>query len=99
MSNSHSSIGLAHPGALPRSLALAVMALQRAAAAVLRMRDDWRERRRVHDTHFALQQLDDRTLRDLGIHRSEISSLVGEAFGHIPSTRARFLDPAHGLYR
>lgn len=39
-----------------------------------------RERRRVRDTLMSLRSLDDHTLRDLGIHRSEIASIAAHAF-------------------
>jgi hypothetical protein len=42
----------------------------------------------VRDTHLALQQLDERTLRDLGIHQSELWSLAAEIHGDLQRTRA-----------
>jgi uncharacterized protein YjiS (DUF1127 family) len=44
-----------------------------------------RARRRVED----LRHLDERTLRDLGITRSELASVVSELGGHAAATRRR----------
>lgn len=41
----------------------------------------WRRRRDADDMRRALSQLDDRTLHDLGLHRSEIGSLTSELSG------------------
>jgi uncharacterized protein YjiS (DUF1127 family) len=40
-------------------------------------------------TESALNELDARTLRDIGLDRSEISSLAAEAHGVVPATRIR----------
>ncbi|MGZ8253825.1 MAG: DUF1127 domain-containing protein [Burkholderiaceae bacterium] len=47
-------------------------------------------RRRRAGRRFAdLQHLDDRTLRDLGVTRSEIASIVSELGGGAAATRRR----------
>jgi uncharacterized protein YjiS (DUF1127 family) len=51
-------------------------------------------RRQAADTRAALDELDDRTLRDLGFHRTEIGSIAAEASGDAERTRARFLTSA-----
>ena len=61
----------------------------RAADALHRLRAEWRHDREVRDTHVALMQLNDHTLRDLGLHRSEISSFAVEVHGDATWTRAR----------
>ena len=41
----------------------------------------WKRRRQLHETRRALERLDTRTLRDLGIDASEILSVASEASG------------------
>jgi uncharacterized protein YjiS (DUF1127 family) len=41
----------------------------------------WRRRSLIRDTELALGQLDARTLRDLGLDRSEVASVAAEAAG------------------
>ena len=43
-----------------------------------RVRDQWSRRRIAHDTERMLRTLDTRTLRDIGLHRSEIPSVAHE---------------------
>lgn len=50
----------------------------------------WRSRRAQER---ALQALDDRTLADIGLGRTEIGSVVAEANGLAERTRRRFLTP------
>ena len=54
----------------------------------------WRERRLRNATRCALLQLDDCTLRDIGIVRAEVESLAAEAHGGVAATRARLLKQA-----
>jgi len=62
----------------------------RAAANWLRktVRNGFAAARRARD-HRALSALDDATLRDLGVHVSEISSYLAEAAGDAELTRLR----------
>lgn len=46
-------------------------------------------RRRAARRFDDLQHLDERTLRDLGVTRSEIASIVSELGGHAAATRRR----------
>ncbi len=55
--------------------ALFASALNQIARLVRGMRDAARERSEMRATIHALRQLDSRTLRDLGFHRSEIASV------------------------
>ena len=48
-----------------------------------------RARKALHAQRQALAALDDRTLRDIGLHRSEIDSLVVELDGAVANTRRR----------
>jgi uncharacterized protein YjiS (DUF1127 family) len=65
-------------------LALRLMARRVRALARLFARQ-WRARRRFDD----LRHLDERTLRDLGVTRSELASVVAELGGRASATRRR----------
>jgi uncharacterized protein YjiS (DUF1127 family) len=66
----------------------------RRAVALLRL---VRRRSRYRAQARRLQQLDPATLRDLGLSRSEIGSLLAEATGRAPATRRQFVQ--HELFR
>jgi uncharacterized protein YjiS (DUF1127 family) len=68
------------PTPLQRFVHGVVVALRSTAAAWLRFR---RRRTMLRE----LETLDDRMLRDIGIHRSEVSSLVAELTSAAPATR------------
>jgi uncharacterized protein YjiS (DUF1127 family) len=50
-----------------------------------------RQRREAKATYDTLNRLDDRTLRDLGFDRLEISSVAAEASGRVEVTRIHAL--------
>jgi uncharacterized protein YjiS (DUF1127 family) len=52
----------------------------------------WRRAREAHATYRALNGLDARTLRDIGIDRSEMSSVAGEIAGTADRTRVQALN-------
>jgi len=62
--------------------------------AILRAWKRYRQRRETRGVCEALRRLDDRTLRDLGIHRCEILSVASEATGAAERTRVRLLPRA-----
>ena len=68
------------PTALQRFVHAVVAALRSTAAA-------WQRFRRRRAMLRELETLDDHMLRDIGIHRSEVSSLVSELIGAAPATR------------
>jgi uncharacterized protein YjiS (DUF1127 family) len=68
------------PTALQRFVHAVVAALRSTAAA-------WQRIRRRRAMLRELESLDDRMLRDIGVHRSEVSSLVAELVGAAPATR------------
>jgi uncharacterized protein YjiS (DUF1127 family) len=49
----------------------------------------WKRRQEAGATYVALAELDARTLRDIGLHPSEISSIALEAAGNLRPTRVR----------
>lgn len=64
-------------------------AAQRATAAAARAR---RQRSLVRE----LEELDDHMLRDIGLHRTEIGSVVAELVGAAPLTRRKVMHSASG---
>ena len=57
----------------------------------------WRRFRDAHRLARSLAELDDRTLRDLGLHRSEVSSLTAEVSGLANADRRlALLPPSRG---
>ena len=65
-----------------------VQRLQRFAQLVKERHQQWREARA---TYQSLRHLDDRTLRDLGFDRLEISSVAAEVSGQAERTRSHVL--------
>jgi len=77
-----------------------IVALMQALAAFARQSlARHRQRRQARSTYDALRQLDDRTLRDLGLERSEIRSVAAEVAGEAERTRVRALLTSHSLPR
>jgi uncharacterized protein YjiS (DUF1127 family) len=74
------------PSALQRFVYAVVAALRSTAA-------DWQRFRRRRAMLRELETLDDHMLRDIGIHRSEVSSLVAELIGAAPATRRAAMWP------
>jgi uncharacterized protein YjiS (DUF1127 family) len=74
------------PTALQRFVHAMVAALRSTAAA-------WQRIRRRRAMLRELESLDDRMLRDIGVHRSEVSSLVAELIGAAPATRRAAMWP------
>jgi hypothetical protein len=73
---------------------------ERASRAVLALREQLHELAGAWRHGLARRQMidiDDRTLRDLGVHRSEIASYFAEASGDSAPTRRRVADLIDGL--
>jgi uncharacterized protein YjiS (DUF1127 family) len=82
------------PGAAALTLAVTreVTRLAQAVhASAARGLEHIRRRRRQRAYFMAMHQLSDATLRDLGLHRSEIGSAVAEAMGQAEPTRRRIV--------
>jgi uncharacterized protein YjiS (DUF1127 family) len=73
--------------------------LDAVAAAVRQAYARWNQRRRAADTRRVLEQLDVRTLRDLGVDRSEISSVAAELAGDAEVTRMQVVRGMAGFTR
>lgn len=65
-----------------RGVGIAINAARRLTKAIIRAH-------RRNTTVHTLQALDDGTLKDIGLHRSEIRSAVGELFDDAPPSRLR----------
>jgi len=68
------------PTALQHFVWVMVAALRNTAAA-------WKRSRRRRSRLRELESLDERMLRDIGVDRSELQSLVAELTGDAPATR------------
>jgi RimJ/RimL family protein N-acetyltransferase len=66
---------------------LAAALTERVGGIVSRARARWRRQQHANSTRAALAGLDDHTLRDLGLHRSEIGSLAAEVAGETARER------------
>jgi uncharacterized protein YjiS (DUF1127 family) len=78
----HTAVLAPRPLAVPRT----VQALAQRAAALWRA---WAAHRQAVADERAFAQLDDATLRDLGMSRSEYGSYWAEAYGEADHTRLR----------
>ena len=76
--------------------AIAVEAVADVARALVQR---YREMRRAAVVREALHQLDDRTLHDLGIDRSEIASIAAESAGAAEESRAQIVRAPTGSAR
>jgi uncharacterized protein YjiS (DUF1127 family) len=72
-----------------------VAAIQAVGAIARRAHARRRRRQEAKNIYDTLHQLDDRTLRDLGLDRSEIPSLAAEVTGGAEPTRVRALLMSH----
>ena len=82
----------AAPAHRPITVGGVIVALMRAAAAFARRAlTRYRQRRHAGAAYDALRQLDDRALHDLGLDRSEITSVAAELAGETERTRVRAL--------
>jgi uncharacterized protein YjiS (DUF1127 family) len=87
---------LYHAARAHRSLALGkliVTAIQAGGAFARQAVARYRQYEQAWAMNEALGRLDDRTLRDLGISRGEIASLVAEVTGQAECTRVRVPAP------
>jgi uncharacterized protein YjiS (DUF1127 family) len=75
------SIQTLHAASPLQRFVFAVVAGLRSTAAA------WQCRRRRRAALRELESLDDHILQDIGVHRSELQSLVAELVGAAPATR------------
>jgi uncharacterized protein YjiS (DUF1127 family) len=93
------SHGMYHAARADRAFVLVeiiVAAIQAIGAIARRAHARHRQRRQARATSDALRRLDDHILRDLGIDRSEITSVAAEVAGATEYTRVRALQTLHG---
>ncbi|MBL8347031.1 MAG: DUF1127 domain-containing protein [Rubrivivax sp.] len=76
-------------GLAPAGARLFARVLAWLAQAAERRGQQWARARERRLTEHALHQLDGHTLRDIGLSRSEISSMAAEAAGEVEATRSR----------
>lgn len=69
------------------------------AGLARRARDAYLARRRAASICTSLDELDDRTLHDLGLDRSEVSSLAAEISGRADATRVHAMLASQGYFR
>jgi uncharacterized protein YjiS (DUF1127 family) len=69
-----------------------LVALRAAANVARRTYARYRRHRKAWAAYEALRRLDDRTLRDLGFSRSELSSVAAEFAGDAENKRVRALE-------
>jgi len=79
-----------HTTAWQRIVQTIAEAAQRVTEAAARAR---RQRKLMRE----LEELDDHMLRDIGVHRTEIGSVVAELIGAAPATRRKVLQSATRL--
>ena len=78
---------------------IVVEAFRAAGAVARRAYVRYRQHRRARAIHATLRELDDHTLRDLGLDRSEIRSVAAELTGEAERTRVRVLQSSYGFPR
>ena len=71
--------------------------LRTAGAMARRSYASWARCRHARATYLALREIDDRTLRDLGLYPSELMSVATEISGGAESTRAHSAPLQHEL--
>lgn len=94
------SYDMYHAARAHRSLALGefiIAAIKTVEAYARQALVRQQQRRQARSIYDAIRQLDDRSLRDLGLDRSEIRSLAAEMTGEAACTRVRALQTSHGL--
>lgn len=74
-------------GGLATAAHLGATLLARAATFAQRCATRWSQRRQRLLTERALRELSPATLRDLGMHESELTSLASEVAGEVEATR------------
>jgi uncharacterized protein YjiS (DUF1127 family) len=77
-----------HPTVWQRIVQSIAEVAQRATEEAARAR---RQRKLMRE----LEELDDHMLRDIGVRRAEIGSIVAEVVGASPATRRRVMQPAN----
>jgi len=77
----------------------AAVAVEAIADVARTVAERYREMRRAAVVREALHQLDDRTLHDLGIDRSEIASIAAESAGAAEQSRAQVVRTPSGSAR
>src|SRR4029453_8482854 len=90
-------VALAVPNGSATLVEILVAIASSAAAEAKRLHATWRRSRDAHATYLTLRSLDERTLKDVGLHRSELRSAAAKLASEVDRSRTQAGRPLHAL--